>query len=572
MSRCVVISDFNAENFAGYLSQEPALPAIEAHAAPFGQVAPLLLDAGHACWSPRPDVVIVWTQPQAVSEAFGRLLDGELVDLTRVIEDVDHYAAQLIGIAGRTGCVLVPGWVLPAHHSGVGLLELQHETGATNVLMRMNLRLAERLAGAAGIHLLNAQRWIEAAGPRATNPKLWYMAKVPFSPDVFQAAARDVRAALLGLSGQSRKLILLDLDETLWGGVLGDVGWEHLTLGGHDQAGEAFVDFQRALKALAARGVLLGVISKNDERVALDAIAKHPEMVLRQEDFAGWRINWNDKAQNVAELVEELNLGLQSVVFIDDHPVEQARVREALPEVLVPEWPSDPMGYRKALMSLRCFERASVSREDRERTRLYITERQRSELKSQVGSLEDWLKTLRVSVAFEPLSGSNLARATQLLNKTNQMNLSTRRMTESELFLWASHPQRTLWTVSVTDRFGSSGLTGLLSVERDGTTARIVDFVLSCRVMGRKVEEAMAAAAVAQAKAWSLRRVEARYQPTAKNMPCLEFWQRSGFAVNGDASVFEWQTQRAYPFPEALTVTSPTAAEAVMQDSGARGR
>jgi FkbH-like protein len=555
MSRCVVISDFNAENFAGYLSQEPAPPALEAHAAPFGQVAQVLMDAGHACWSPRPDIVIVWTQPQAVSEAFGRLLDGELVDPARVIEDVDHYAERLIGIAGRTGCVLVPSWVLPAHHSPVMLVELQHNTGSANALMRMNLRLAERLAEAPGVHLLNAERWIQAAGPRAANPKLWYMAKIPFGPEVFQAAVKDTKAALAGLSGQSRKLILLDLDDTLWGGLVGEIGWEHLTLGGHDQAGEAFADFQRALKALAARGILLGIVSKNDEAVALEAIRQHPEMVLRQEDFAGWRINWNDKAQNVAELVEELNLGLQSVVFIDDHPVERARVREALPEVLVPEWPSDPMLYRKALMSLGCFERSSVSREDRERTRLYVTERHRSELKSQVGSLDDWLKTLGLTVTFDPLIEANLARATQLLNKTNQMNLSTRRLSESELMIWAAHPQRTLWTVHVADRFGPSGLTGLVSMELNGAGARIVDFVLSCRVMGRKVEEAMVATAVQEARLRGLASVVARYVPTERNRPCLEFWeQRSGFTAGDAARTFHWDARRAYPFPPHVRI------------------
>jgi len=252
--RCVAISDFNIENFAGYLSQDPALPVVEPHAAPFGQVAQVLVDAGHACWTPRPDVVIVWTQPQAVSEAFHRLLDGELVDVAAVIEDVDRFAAQLLGVTGRTGCVLVPSWVLPAHRSAARLLELRHDTGAANVLMRMNVRLAERLAETPGVHLLNAERWLQAAGPRATNPKLWYMAKVPFGPEVFQGAVKDVKAALLGLGGQSKKLILLDLDDTLWGGILGDVGWEQLTLGGHDQAGEAFVDFQRALKALAVQG------------------------------------------------------------------------------------------------------------------------------------------------------------------------------------------------------------------------------------------------------------------------------------------------------------------------------
>ena len=149
---------------------------------------------------------------------------------------------------------------------------------------------------------------------------------------------------------------MLDLDDTLWGGIVGDAGWENLLLGGHSHIGEAFADFQRALKVLTRKGVLLGIVSKNDETTALDAIRLHPEMVLKMEDFCGWRINWLDKAHNVIELASELNLGLQSIVFIDDNPAERARVAEALPEVLVLEWPRDKMLYTRALFELRCFD------------------------------------------------------------------------------------------------------------------------------------------------------------------------------------------------------------------------
>ena len=155
----------------------------------------------------------------------------------------------------------------------------------------------------------------------------------------------DLKAGLNGLDGRGRKLIVVDLDDTLWGGIVGEVGWEQLKLGGHDHVGEAFADFQRALKGLNRRGILLAIASKNEERVALEGIAQHPEMVLSLDDFAGWRIDWEDKAQNIADMVAELNLGLQSVVFIDDNPAERSRVREALPEVFVPEWPADPALY-----------------------------------------------------------------------------------------------------------------------------------------------------------------------------------------------------------------------------------
>jgi FkbH-like protein len=314
--------------------------------------------------------------------------------------------------------------------------------------------------------------------------------------------------------------------------------------------GEAFVEFQHALRALTSRGILLGLASKNEEAVALEAIDRHPEMVLARDHFAGWRINWNDKAQNIADLAAELNLGLQSVVFIDDNPVERARVREALPEVYVPEWPLEKMHYTAALLRLRCFDAPALSDEDVRRAQMYVAERRRGEERARVGSVDSWLGTLGTGLAVEELHPANRQRVVQLLNKTNQMNLSTRRMTEPELAAWADAPGRTLWAFRVADRFGDAGLTGIASLEVEGGEARIVDFVLSCRVMGRQVEEAMVSLLVDEARARGARRVAARYLATPKNVPCLRFWtDRSGFERDAETETFTWDVERPYPFP-----------------------
>lgn len=552
--RVVCLSDFNVETLAALLTQDAEAPSVRAEAAPFGQVIPLLLDPDAACWRPRPAATLVWTQPQGISESFAALLAGEPIAAESLLADVDRFAALLAQAAPRAGAVLVPTWTVPQQQRGLGLLDVKSESGLAGAVLRMNARLADAVRDAPNIYLLSTDRWLHAAGKPGINPKLWYMAKNAFGQPVLADTARDVKAALRALTGQMRKLVVVDLDNTLWGGLVGEVGWEQLTLGGHDPFGEAFADFQRALKALSRRGILLGIVSKNDEAAALEALRRHPEMVLRTGDFAGWRINWDDKAKNVVDLVEELNLGLQSVVFIDDQPAERARVREALPEVLVPEWPADVMAYAKTLRALTCFDPASLSREDRERTRLYATERRRETLKREVGSIEEWLQSLGTQVTAEPLGPANLPRAAQLLNKTNQMNLSTRRMTETELWAWAQEPTRRFWTITASDRFGDAGLTGLISLEADGGRGRIVDFVLSCRVMGRKIEETMLAVAIDHARSLGITEVAARYLPTEKNRPCLEFWQRSGWSVDGDAHAFRWDARQAYPAPAQVTV------------------
>ncbi|NLH47131.1 MAG: HAD-IIIC family phosphatase [Myxococcales bacterium] len=559
--RGVLLSDFNLQNLADLLSHDTAPPRLTVMAAPYGQLAQVILDDQWSGWADRPDFALVWTRPTGAIPSVARLLDYEHVPGDTLSAELDAYADLIERLAARVKWVFVPTWTLPPSYRGTGLLDYEPRQGARYWLDRLNARLSERLAARKNIFLLPAARWLQAVGAKAYSPKHWYLGKIEFGTEVFKEAAQDLKAALNALLGLARKLVIIDLDDTLWGGIVGDVGWENLALGGHDPVGEAFVDFQRALKALTNRGVLLGIVSKNEEAIALEAIRNHPEMVLRLDDFAGWRINWRDKAQNIGELAAELNLGRQSIVFIDDNPVERARVREALPEVLVPEWPADKLFYQSALQSLRCFDSPAISDEDRDRARMYLAERQRRQVQEEIGSLDDWLRTLGIQVIAEPLGDADLTRTVQLFNKTNQMNLSTRRLSEGELAAWAAQPAHRLFTFRVRDKFGDSGLTGIASLAIEGDTGRIVDFILSCRVMGRKIEEVMLHVLADYGRKIGRQRLVAEYRETAKNKPCLEFFrQRSGFAAETDA-VFVFPLAGEYPLPPGieLIVKDPVA-------------
>jgi FkbH-like protein len=550
--RCVLVSDFNLQNFAGYLANDAEFPGIKPIIAPFGQPTAALINRDLPCWQKSPEAAVIWTQPQAVVPAFKALLKYEQVLLQKVLQQVDEYCALLVNMSAWIKFAVVPSWVLPSYRSVFGVLDMQTEIGLANTLMRMNLRLAENLSKTANIYVLDTQRWIARAGAQAYSPKLWYLGKIPFGNEVFKAAVQDIKAGLRGMSGYARKLIIVDLDDTLWGGIVGDAGWENLVLGGHHHIGEAYADFQHALKSIQNRGILLTIVSKNEEQIALEAIKKHPEMVLKLEDFAGWRINWQDKVQNIIDLMTELNLGPQSAVFIDDSPIERARVKESLPEVLVPDWPQDPLFYPTTLLSQSCFEIPSLSREDLTRTSMYLSENKRQELKKKVSSLEEWLTSLSIRVQVEELHPANLPRATQLLNKTNQMNLSTRRMSESELMAWAEQDLHMLWTVRVSDKFGDAGLTGIVSLEIQDRGAQIVDFILSCRVLGRKIEDTLLATAIRRAHALGIETVYARYIPSAKNKPCLDFFKSltPRFVQQGDCFVRD--TKLPFGVPEYI--------------------
>ncbi len=549
-----ILSDFNARNLAVLLEKHSEPLALSCNQAPYGQTLSVLLDNNAEFWSKSYDTLIIWTLPDRVIPSFKRAASFEELSVEELLTEVDLFAAQILRIPETIRTVLFSSWVAPWVGRGLGMLELANKCGVANILMRMNLRLADNFESDGRFIMLDTQRWLYAAGTTSFNPKLWYMSKTPFHSTVFQEASSDILAAIKGIRGLNKKVVVLDLDNTLWGGIVGDLGWEKLRLGGHDPLGESFVDFQRNLKLLVNRGILLAIVSKNEETTALEALRQHPEMVLRPDDFAAWKINWQDKAQNLVELMSYLNLGLDSAVFLDDSPFERARVREALPQVLVPELPADPMQYASFLSNLRCFDNPSISKEDRTRTKMYVDDRGRSALKTEVSSLGEWFEMLDISIIVEPLGNGNLERAAQLFNKTNQMNLSTRRLTAAELLSWAQDEGHSLWTFRVSDKFGEYGLCGISSLARQGTKGRLVDFLISCRVMGRGVEESMLCTVVQHAKSLRCEELYAEFIPSAKNQPC-ERWLQNQLNFTREGNIFRLQLLSPLEYPRHIRIT-----------------
>ena len=549
--KSILISDFTINNLGGFLSNSEGEPAIASVIAPFNQVQQVLLDGKMDCWSANPDFAVVWCQPERVIYSFNSLLNNENVKIEILLKEVDQFSELLKNLSGRVKFTLVASFTIdPKRFTG---LTAYKEAGIIQVLQQLNLRLSKNLSETNSFYLLDAQQWINTAGTNAYQDKLWYLSKIPFHNSVFEKAAREIKSAVRGILGLSKKLIIVDLDDTIWGGIVGDAGMENLVLGGHDPLGEAYADVQRELKSLVNKGILLGIVSKNEESTALDAIEKHLEMFIRKKDLAGWKINWNDKAQNISDLVKQLNLGLDFVIFIDDNPVERARVREALPAVFVPEMPSDKLLYPSFIRSLDCFNTTAASREDAERTKLYKEEEFRSQSLNTFQSLEEWLKTIDIKIKAEPVSKKNIQRVAQLLNKTNQMNLRTRRMSEQGIMDWLENKTNLMWAFSVSDKFGDAGLTGITGVSILDGNAQLTDFILSCRVMGRKTEEMMLGFAIQQAAKNKYKKLVAEYLPTEKNKPCLGFFENSG--MNRTNTKFEWDCAKHYTVPPYINFT-----------------
>ena len=403
----------------------------------------------------------------------------------------------------------------------------------------LNARLAAA-AGAEGVLWLDVARAAARDGLDAWHdPLRWLQAKMAIRMEAGPAYGEMVARLLAAARGRSRKCLVLDLDNTLWGGVIGDDGLAGIVLGEGSGPGEAHLALQRYARALKARGIILAIASKNEASVAEAALREHPEMLLRPGDFAAMAINWTDKAANLRAIAESLNIGLDALVFVDDNPVERAQVREALPMVAVPELPADPALYVRAIAAGGYFEAASFTADDAARAGQYAANRERADLAAAAGDMEDFLGALAMEVDFGPVDALARPRATQLINKTNQFNTTTIRRSEAEVAEMAARPGAvTLW-FRLADRFGDNGIVSvMLMVPGAAGELELVNWVMSCRVFGRQLEDEALNIAVEAARAAGAGAIRAGFVPTEKNGVIRDLFPKLGFAPGAEPQ--EW--------------------------------
>jgi len=367
----------------------------------------------------------------------------------------------------------------------------------------------------------------------------WLQAKVEIAPEAAVSYGEMVVRIVAAQQGLSKKCLVLDLDNTLWGGIIGDDGLEGLVLGEGSAAGEAYLALQRYAKQLKERGVVLAICSKNDPKIAENGFCNHPEMALKRSDISAFVANWDDKAENLKTIAARLNIGLDSMVFVDDNPVERARVRQSLPMVTVPELPKDVAYYVRCLASAGYFEAISFTSEDRHRTEQYAANAERESLFELSASLDDFLRNLRMSVVFGPFTGPDLARITQLFNKTNQFNTTTKRYSAEEIAQFAAAGETLTLQFRLLDKYGDNGLVSAMILRPDpdhAGTLEIDNWVMSCRVFGRELEFEAMNIAVEQARHRGSVAIRAAYIPTPKNQLIEELYSSLGFGALNDRS------------------------------------
>lgn len=376
------------------------------------------------------------------------------------------------------------------------------------------------------------------------DPISYFVAKSSFSVGLAPYVADRLCAMIAGIMGKSRRALVLDLDNTLWGGVIGDDGLDGIVVGQGDAVGEAHTSLQAYALALRRRGVVLCVCSKNDEDVAREPFRNHPDMLLREDCIGVFQANWNDKATNLRAIAEQLSLGTDALVFVDDNPAERARVRQMLPEVAVPELPEDPAFYTTCLAAGGYFENAELTRDDLSRAASYQDNAKRAEIRETLGDYDAYLDSLGMQLDVRPFDSVGRARIAQLINKSNQFNLTTRRRSEAEVAAIEADEAWLGLQFRLADTFGDNGMISVVILHFVDGTALIDTWLMSCRVLERKVEQAVLNLIVAEAVRRNAKSVIGEYVPTARNHMVSEHYAKLGFqplSQEADTGARGWQ-------------------------------
>jgi FkbH-like protein len=433
----------------------------------------------------------------------------------------------------NSGAVCIVQTIARPVESYFGSLDLVLPGTTRNLIDAINRRIADSISGSSDL-LFDVAALAEMVGLADWHdPTFWNAARLPFAGVFVPLYAEQVCRIVAAARGKSRRCLILDLDNTLWNGVVGDDGVDGIVIGCGNPTGEAHLDVQRTALALRDRGVILAVSSKNDDQVARLPFQGHPEMLLKESDIAVFQANWNDKASNIEAIASELSLGLDAMVFLDDNPMERDLIARRLPQVAVPELPADPALYSRTLLAGGYFEAVTFSDEDRNRAGFYRDRTRRMVLQKGMGDLNGYLASLETVITFQPFNEFGRPRIAQLINKSNQFNLTTKRYTEAAVL--NSEQDRDCFTLQVhlTDRFGDHGMISVVICRRIDQDWEIDTWLMSCRVLGRRVEEAVLQEILRHARIRGVASLTGIYRPSGRNRLVENHYAKLGFSNVG---------------------------------------
>ena len=516
--------------------------ALEVYVPPYGQVAQeaLIPDSQLNSW--RPDAVLFALDYRALPL---KLSLGDPNASAATVQGVIGYLQALRnGIKTNQNTVCIFQTFAPPAETLFGSLDCVLPGTLRRLIDSVNRELAEFVLGTGDV-LLDVAGLAETVGlANWHDPQFWNMAKLAFSRQLIPLYADHVARTIAAIRGKSRRVLILDLDNTVWGGVIGDDGLDGIKIAQGDATGEAHLAVQQLALDLRQRGIVLAVSSKNTDEIARGPFEKHPEMLLRLDHIAVFQANWNDKATNIQAIAEELSLGLDAMVFLDDNPVERGLVRKLLPQVAVPELPQEPAYYARTLAAAGYFEAVALAAEDLKRAGFYQGNARRVQLQKQVGGVDAYLKSLDMTIIFQPFDATGRARIVQLINKSNQYNLTTRRYTDPKAAAAQDDPDVFTLQVRLTDTFSDNGMISVVICRPGAPGVWDIDtWLMSCRVLGRMVEHMVLREILEHARAAGIRTLAGVYKPTDRNKLVIDHYSKLGFTkvAEEESGLTRWE-------------------------------
>jgi FkbH-like protein len=430
--------------------------------------------------------------------------------------------------------LIVSNFFIPTN-SNYGIFETKSNFGLQKMINTLNNNLQDYIYNLDSVYLFDMNGFISKHGENNVfDPKQFLFGDIKISLDYIPYLVNDLMGYVIASLGMSKRCIVLDLDNTLWGGIIGEDEYDGIKLGS-DPSGKAYVEFQKYLLGLHNRGILLAINSKNNFDDAIKVIEEHPDMILKKEHFSSIKINWNDKVSNIKEISDELNFGLENFVFFDDDPLNREFMKSCLPQVLTVDLPIDPSKYVRTIQEMNEFNSLKITDEDKQRGLMYSQQRERKTFENSANSLEDFLKNMDLKITIKKANSFTIPRISQLILKTNQFNLTTKRYSLEEIQKISQNDNVMIGCVQVEDKFGDNGITAAFIVEKNGTKEWILDtFLLSCRVMGRQIEKSILGYIIKIAKQNNVDKIIANFIPTKKNQPIETFLPDCGFKKEKD--------------------------------------
>ena len=444
--------------------------------------------------------------------------------------------------------LIISNFIIPTY-SPYGIFENKADYGLQEMVFDLNYKLSNAWKNENSIYVYDLNGFVSRFGQNNVfDYRQYFFGDIKISLNHIPYLANDLLGFIKPVLGINKKCIVLDLDNTLWGGIIGEDGFNGIKLSQNDPIGKAFIEFQKYLLSLHERGIILAVNSRNNLEDAMQVIKEHPNMILHEKNFACLKINWNDKATNLQEISQELNIGLDSMLFMDDDKVNRDFVREALPEVFTIELPNDPSLYVQTLTELNEFNVLKITDEDKKRGKMYSQQRKRIEFQKSSINFGEYLKQLKIKIHMKKVDEFTIPRISQLTLKTNQFNLTTKRYQEEDIVKFSQDKAKIVGCAQIEDKFGDYGITGVFIIDKDNPEEWTIDtFLLSCRVIGRGVEEGILDYIINDAKKNNVKKLIGDFIPTKKNKPSESFLPDFGFKKEDNSWVYSLKNYSKKP-------------------------